>query len=59
MNAEHPICDADKYDYPPSWKPKGAKPPKRRNYKPAPRSGLGFTGHEHIDRLDYPPQWRR
>ena len=52
--------DADKYDYPSSWRPKGATPPTRRSYKPPLRSGLGFTGDEHTPRYDdYPESWKR
>jgi hypothetical protein len=50
--------DATEFEYPPSWAPPGAEPPRRQNYTPPLRSGLGCTGEEQADE-DYPQSWRR
>lgn len=52
--------DADQFDYPPSWAPKGVEPPRRQSYKPPLRSGLGVTGDEQPDDgVEYPQAWKR
>ena len=49
---------ADQYEYPPSWAPRGAEPPRRQSYTPPLRSGLGYTGDEPVDPNAYPEAWR-
>jgi hypothetical protein len=62
------MSDEPDYEYPPQWARPGQTPPVRKSYKPALRSGLGFTGeepddsdgYEEPDDSDgYPPEWRR
>jgi hypothetical protein len=53
------MSDEPDYEYPPQWARPGQTPPVRKSYKPALRSGLGFTGEEPDDSDGYPPEWRR
>lgn len=54
-------ADADRWDYPPGWAPRGVDPPARPTYRPALRSGLGvpLDSDEQRTESDYPKHWRR
>jgi len=47
------------FEYPPEWTPPGVEPPRRADYSPPPRSGLGYTPGEEQSDDPYPPDWRR